>query len=79
MARAGPEVKAVRAGQCLRHEIFGIGIAVTSNEDRTTIDFYDHGRRTFVTGMLVAELVAEAPPKPPRSKAAAPKAAGRTR
>ena len=79
MARAGPEVKAVRAGQCLRHDLFGIGIAVASNEDRTTIDFYDHGRKTFVTGILAAELVAEAPAKPPKPKTPKPKAASRDR
>lgn len=84
MARAGPEVKPVRAGQCLRHDLFGIGIAAASNEERTTIDFYDYGRKTFVTGMLVAALVAEAPPKPPKPKPPkpkppTPKAANRTR
>ena len=70
-------MKAVRVGQCLRHDLFGIGIAVASNEARTTIDFYEHGRKTFVTSMLVAELVAEAPQKPP--KAPSPKASGRSR
>ena len=54
-------MKALRDGQCLRHERYGIGIATTSNDERTTIDFYEHGRKVFVTALLQAELVAEAP------------------
>jgi hypothetical protein len=72
-------VKPVSAGQCLRHAQFGLGIAVDSNQERTTIDFYEHGRKLFVTGMLAAELVADAPGKPPKPKAPRspkPKAAG---
>lgn len=72
-------MKPVRAGQCLRHEMFGIGIAASSNEERTTIDFYEHGRKTFVTGMMAAELVAEAPPKPPKPKVAGVRASARGR
>ncbi len=63
-------MKPVRQGQCLRHDLFGIGIAASSNEERTTIDFYEHGRKTFVTGILAAELVADAPPKPPKPRGA---------
>ena len=72
-------MKPVRVGQCLRHDLFGIGITVASNEERTTIDFHEHGRKTFVTGMLVAELVAEAPPKPKPPKPPKPSAASRAR
>jgi hypothetical protein len=54
-------MKVVREGQCLKHSLFGIGIATASTEERTTIDFYEHGRKTFVTSMLEAELVSEAP------------------
>jgi hypothetical protein len=61
-------MKPMRQGQCLRHDVFGIGIAATSNDERTTIDFYEHGRKTFVTGLLVAELLADAPPKPPKPR-----------
>jgi hypothetical protein len=61
-------MKVLREGQCLRHDLYGIGIATGSNEERTTIDFYEHGRRTFVTHMLQAELVPEAPPRPPRPR-----------
>jgi hypothetical protein len=61
-------LKVLREGQCLRHELFGVGIALGSNEERTTIDFYEHGLKTFVTRMLDAELVADAPPRPRGSK-----------
>lgn len=66
-------MKVMRQGQCLRHDLFGIGIAKSSNEDRTTIDFYEHGTKTFVTGMLEGELLAEAPPRPQGSRSAAAK------
>ena len=62
-------MRPVRAGQGLRHDVFGFGVAVASTEARTTIDFQEHGRKTFVTELLVAELVAQVPPKPPKAKA----------
>jgi hypothetical protein len=62
-------MKPVRAGQGLRHERFGFGVALDSNAERTTIDFHEHGRKTFVTAMLVAELVDQVPPKAPKPKA----------
>lgn len=61
-------MKVLKQGQCVRHDLFGVGIAIGSTEDRTTIDFYEHGRKTFVTGILQAELVAEAPPPPPKPR-----------
>jgi hypothetical protein len=71
--------KLLREGQPLQHERFGVGIATHSNENRTTIDFYEHGVKTFVTSMLQVELLNEAPAragaakKAPRAKKA-PKA-----
>lgn len=59
----------LREGQCVKHALFGIGVATGSNEERTTIDFYEHGRKLFVTHLLEAELVAEAPPRPGGAKA----------
>jgi len=56
-------MKVMREGQCLKHGLYGIGIATASNEERTTIDFYEHGRKTFVTSLLEAELVTDAPPR----------------
>ena len=67
-------MKVLREGQCLRHARYGVGIATESNTDRTTIDFYEHGVKKFVTGMLDAELLTESPPRPPKPRA--PKAPG---
>jgi hypothetical protein len=69
-------LKVLREGQCLRHSVYGVGIATQSNAARTTIEFYEHGRRVFVTDMLDAELLTEAParpkgaPKPRKTKTA---------
>lgn len=65
-------MKVLREGQCLRHSKYGVGIATESTAARTTIDFYEHGRRIFVTDMLDAELLSEAPPRPPKAGAARP-------
>ena len=43
------QVKVLRVGQCVEHGRYGVGIATESNEDRTTIDFYEHGPKKFVT------------------------------
>ena len=52
----------------MRHATYGVGVATSSNEDRTTIDFYEHGRKTFVTSLLQAEPLAEAPPRPSKRR-----------
>ncbi len=57
-------------GQCIRHDLYGMGIVTESNSDRTTIDFEDHGLKKFVTNIWQAELVGEAPAKPPRRRSA---------
>jgi hypothetical protein len=65
--------KPLAAGQWLRHQQFGLGVTVRSDDQRTTIDFDDHGRKVFVTGMLVVELTgAPDPPRRRARKAAAP-------
>ena len=51
-------------GQTIRHGQYGVGIVTESNNDRTTIDFDDHGMKKFVTSIWVAELIGEAPEKP---------------
>jgi hypothetical protein len=60
----------LKRGQCLRHDVFGVGIAKASSEERTTIEFYEHGTKTFVTDMLQAELLPDAPPRPGRARSA---------
>jgi len=62
-------LKVLREGQCLRHSKYGVGIATESTGTRTTIEFYEHGRRVFVTDMLDAELLSETPQPPPKSGA----------
>jgi hypothetical protein len=45
-----------------------MGVTLTSDEERTTIKFDDHGSKTFVTRMLQAELTT-APDRPaPKSR-----------
>jgi hypothetical protein len=68
-------MKVMPQGQCLQHSVYGIGIATASDAHKTTIDFYEHGPKTFITEMLEAVVVAEAPPRPPRSRSVASLAA----
>jgi len=63
-------VKVLRVGQCVEHGRYGVGIATESNEERTTIDFYEHGPKKFVTELLEAQVLAEAPPRPRKPRAA---------
>lgn len=70
-------MKQPAAGQWLRHERFGIGVTMHSSETRTTIQFDDHGTKTFVTEMLEALPIA-APDRPvpsPASRRRKPKPA----
>ena len=57
-------------GQWLSHERFGIGVTTRSTETRTTIQFDEHGTKTFVTEMLEAMPI-PAPDRP--APAAAPR------
>ncbi len=52
-------------GQAIKHEQYGMGIVTESNNERTTIDFDDHGVKKFVTSMWVAELIGEPPTEKP--------------
>ena len=54
----------LRQSQCVKHAQYGIGFVTESNSERTSIDFNDHGKKKFVTEMMVVELMAgEAPAK----------------
>lgn len=72
-------MKVLRVGQCVEHSRYGVGIATDSNEERTTIDFYEHGPKKFVTGMLEAQILAEAPPRPRKPRAVGAAAASRAK
>lgn len=62
-------MKVLKDGQGVRHTLFGVGVTTRSSEARTTIDFYEHGSKTFVTELLQVELLDEAPPRPGRARA----------
>lgn len=55
-------------GQYIKHELYGFGVVTESDAERTTIDFDSHGKKKFVTNLMSAELVGEAPPRPARAK-----------
>ncbi|MGH9690445.1 MAG: hypothetical protein ACRD4C_05040 [Candidatus Acidiferrales bacterium] len=52
-------------GQTIRHQQYGVGIVTESNNERTTIDFDDHGVKRFVTSIWSAELIGEPPTEKP--------------
>jgi hypothetical protein len=54
-------VQILSEGQTIRHDQYGIGIVTESNNDRTTIDFDQHGMKKFVTSIWSAELIGEPP------------------
>ena len=55
-------------GQTVKHDTYGLGIVTASDAERTTIEFDDHGSKLFVTSMMTAELIGEAPLTPPKTK-----------
>jgi hypothetical protein len=61
-------VQVLATGQCIKHEIYGIGVITDSDSERTTIDFDAHGTKKFVTTLMTAELVGDAPAKTARPK-----------
>ena len=57
-------MQTLRQSQCVKHAQYGIGFVTESNSERTSIDFNDHGKKKFVTSIMVVELLAgEAPAK----------------
>ena len=52
-------------GQAIKHEQYGTGFVTESNNERTTIDFDNHGLKKFVTSIWTAELIGEPPAQPP--------------
>src|SRR5271170_5850147 len=61
-------VQVMQEGQTIKHDLFGLGIVTASDQERTAVDFDDHGPKLFVTSMLSAELIGEAPATPPKTK-----------
>jgi hypothetical protein len=61
-------VQVLLTGQCIKHEIYGLGVITDADSERTTIDFDAHGTKKFVTTLMTAELIGDAPTKPVRPK-----------
>jgi hypothetical protein len=61
-------VQVMQEGQTIKHEVYGLGIVTSSDVERTSVDFDDHGAKLFVTSMMSAELIGEAPAVPPKTK-----------
>ena len=61
-------MRSLGEGQQLKHGQYGLGIVTQSDNERTTIDFDDHGKKLFVTSMMTVELIGEAPAVPPKRR-----------
>jgi hypothetical protein len=61
-------VQVMQEGQTIKHDVYGLGIVTASDAERTAVDFDDHGPKLFVTSMMTAELIGEAPATPPKTK-----------
>ncbi len=46
----------MQEGQTIKHEMYGLGIVTASDQERTAVDFDDHGAKLFVTSIMTAEL-----------------------
>jgi|SRR5438552_4134814 len=70
LARAVKEdvVQVMQEGQTIKHDMYGLGIVTASDQERTAVDFDDHGPKLFVTSIMTAELIGEAPATPPKTK-----------
>ena len=61
-------MQVMQEGQTIKHEVYGLGIVTASDAERTSVDFDDHGTKLFVTSIMTAELIGEAPAVPPKTK-----------
>jgi hypothetical protein len=61
-------VQTMQEGQTIKHEVYGLGVVTSSDQERTAVDFDDHGPKLFVTSIMTAELIGEAPATPPKTK-----------
>jgi hypothetical protein len=63
-------LKPLPEGQYIKHFQYGLGVVIESDEERTSIDFNDHGPKIFVTSIMVVEPAEGEPPKRRRAKRA---------
>ena len=61
-------MQSMQEGQTIKHSVYGLGIVTASDPERTAVDFDDHGAKLFVTSIMSAELIGEAPATPPKTK-----------
>ncbi len=61
-------MQAMTEGQTIKHGQYGLGVVTASDNERTTVDFEDFGPKLFVTGIMTAELIGEAPTTPYKPK-----------
>jgi len=61
-------VQVFQEGQTIKHEQYGVGVIMASDIDRTSIDFDDFGHKLFVTSLMSAEVIGEAPASLSRTK-----------
>ncbi len=59
-------MNAYQEGQHVKHGLYGLGTILSSDEERTSIDFVEHGTKKFVTSMVELEVTDEKPPKKAR-------------
>jgi hypothetical protein len=71
-------VQVLPVGQYINHEIYGLGVVTDSDSERTTIDFDGYGIKKFVTSIMTADLVGEAPARSARPKRRSRRAAAVT-
>ncbi len=61
-------MQVMQEGQTIKHVVYGMGVVTASDVERTAIDFEDHGPKLFVTSIMTAELIGEAPTQPLKTK-----------
>ena len=61
-------MQVLSSGQQIRHEQYGIGVVTESDAERTAIDFDNYGKKLFVTSLMTAELIGDAPVNSARAK-----------
>lgn len=63
-------MKGLAEGQYIKHAQYGLGVITEtdSDTDRTTIDFNEHGTKTFVTSIMVVEPAEGTPPARPKRR-----------
>ncbi len=72
-------MQVLQEGQNIKHEQYGMGVVTASDPERTSIDFEDYGPKLFVTSLMTAELVGEAPATYTKTKRRRKSTTARTR